>query len=396
MSAVLFAALFGPAAPPAPEFVATSPAADHQAGRLIRLTPDGTAELASKSGTVTVRDVVSIRRFGVPVPPFPRVPALITTTGDRVPGRLVGGDASALRFRPAFAGGDEWKVPVGSAAVVWFAHPSAETPADPGRYPWLSDNRRRDTLLYRNADTARGTLDGFAADPPAVRFKSEAGDVRTVRQADLAALAFNPALARTRKPKGPYSHLVLRDGSRLDLVNAIATGDTLRGTTLFGQPVVVPVAELVAIDVYQGKTVYLSDLKPTRVEQTGYLGPSWPWAADRTVRGEPLRVLTAVEQETFDKGLGTHPRTVLTYDLGGKYRRFEAKVGIDPDAGGRAMVRVKVDGKEQPLPGTLAAGPAVLVRIDVTGGKELKLETDFGPAGDVRADVVWADARVVE
>jgi hypothetical protein len=399
MSACLLAALLCPAAPPAgePSFVAVSPATDQPTGRLVRFADDGTADLAGATKVVSVRDVISMRRVGVPRPPLPRGAGLITTTGDRVPGRLVGGDPNTLLFRPAFAPeSPSWKVPVGSAAVVWFNHLPADTPTDPTHYPWLADRRRRDTLLFRNADTAHGTFDGFTAAPPAAKFKSDGGEVRTIPHADLAALAFNPALARTRKPKGPYAHLVLRDGTRLDVVRQAVADGVLRGTTLFGQAVEVPVAELVALDVYGGKATYLSDLKPARVEEAGFLGPVWPWAADRTVRGGSLRVLTTTGRETFDKGLGTHPRSVIAYDLGGKYRRFEAVVGLDPDAGGRAVVRVKVDGKEQPLPTVLTAGPVVVLRVDVTGAKELVLETDFGPAGDVRADVAWADARVIE
>ena len=176
--------------------------------------------------------------------------------------------------------------------------------------------------------------------------------------------------------------------------------EVFRGTAVFGGAVEIPLAELLSLDVLQGKAVYLSDLKPKRAEQAGFLGPAWPWAADRDARGGPLRLLTPAGESTFDKGLGTHPRTTLSYDLGGKFRRFEALVGLDPATGrhGRADVRVRLDGKGQDLPAlrSLAAGVAVPLRIDVTGAKELALAIDFGPAGDVQADVNWGDARLVE
>jgi hypothetical protein len=61
-------------------------------------------------------------------------------------------------------------------------------------------------------------------------------------------------------------------------------------------------------------------------------------------------------------------------------------------------VRIFVDGKEQMLPdlAKLASGPAIPVRVNVDSAKELTLAVDFGPAGDVRADVNWGGARLVE
>ena len=382
-------------------FVASSPAGERPVGRLVKLLPDGTAELAGNEA-VAVRDLVSLRRSALPLPPLPRGPALVTTTGDRIPGRVLGGDEQALKFRPGFLdqAAPDWSVPLSSAAVVWFSTPPADTPADPSRDPWMAENRKRDIVRFRNGDLVPGSLDGFAAEPPAVRFKPEAGVLRTVPLTEVAALAFNLSLARGRKPKGSYAHLVLRDGTRLDITDPLADADTLHGKTLFGQAVQIPVTELIALDIYQGKAVYLSDLKPKKIEQSGFLGTPWPPANDRTVRATPLRLLTPLGEQTFDKGLGTHPRTTLTYDLAGKYRRFEALVGLDAETGARgtAAVRVLVDGKEQPLPALqkLTAGLAVPVPVEVLGAKELAVVIDFGPAGDVQADVNWADARLVE
>jgi hypothetical protein len=406
MTAGLLAALLATAAAPQPDargspeagFVAVSPADERPVGRLLRLSADGAAELATATGPVVVRDVISLRRTDVPLPPLPRGPALITTTGDRIPGRLRGGDEKAVQFEPAAPLG-ELEVPASAVAAVWLTRPPADTPTDPARYPWLADARNRDVLLFRNGDTLRGTLEGFVSNPPAVRVRAD-GEPRSLPLAGLAAVAFNPAVARTRKPTGPYARLVLRDGTRLDVTGPTADGKTLRGTTLFGRLLEIPLAGLVGLDVYQGKAVYLSDLKPTKAEQAGFLGVPWPWAADRTVRGAPLRLATPLGNQAFDRGLGTHPRTVLTYDLGGKYRRFESLVGLDPVTGrrGRAEVRVLVDGAEQPLPRLkdLASGEAMPVRLDVSGARELTLVIDFGPAGGVQADVNWADARLIE
>lgn len=397
-TAPLLLAALAAAAPADPAAFAAVGAADESAvGTLTKLTADGSAEIATPEGKAAVRDLVTLRRAAVPLPPFPRGPVLITTTGDRIPGRLLGGDDQSLRFRPRFADA-VWDVPLSAAAVLWLVKPPADTPPDPARYSWLPESRNRDILRFPNGDTASGTLDGFGPDS-ALRFKPDVGPARVIPLAEVSAVAFNPTLARSRKPKGSYARLVLRDGTRLAATGATADAETLKGKALFGPAVEIPVAEVVSLDVLRGKATYLVELKPKKVEQAGFLGTVWPWAANRTVRGTPLRLLTPAGEGTFDRGLGTHPRTLLSYDLGGKYRRFEALVGLDAASGrfGRAVVRILVDGKEQPLPQLLklAAGPAVPVRIDVAGARELTLVVDFGPAGDVQADVDWADARFV-
>lgn len=368
-------------------------------GLLGKLTADGTAELSTPTGPITVRDFYAFDRVGPPVPPPPAGPALLTSAGDRIPGRLVGGDGQALRFRPAFVE-EEWSVPLSAASAVWLTRPPADTPSDPAACPWVADRRRRDVLLFRNGDVLAGTVDGFAAEPPAVRFKPETGEVRAVPLTEVAAIAFNPALARARKPKGPFARLILRDGTRVAVTGLTGDGETVSGKTLFGQPVTFPADDLTAVRVVQGRAVYLSDLKPRAVEQAGFLGVAWPWAADRSVGGTPLRLRTAAGLSTFDRGLGTHPRTVLTYTLDGTYRRFEAVVGVDARAArpGRATLQVAVDGKEQPFPGLnpLGPGPAVPIVVPLTGAKELKLVVDFGPDGGSGADVDWGDARLVE
>jgi hypothetical protein len=389
----------------APRFDVHSPLDEPPSGQLARLTRDFTATLKTTDGPKAVADVISLRRTDCVLPAFPTGPHLVTTAGDRIVGTLIAGDSQSLQFRPTGVGlkpGQAWKVPLSSAVVLWLTDTPANTPLDASRYEWLAELKNQDVLRFRNADTARGTIDGLVPDTdnPTFPFRPARGELRSVDASELTAVAFNPALARFRKPKGPYARIVLIDGSRLSLTGAVVADGVLNGVALFGESVQLPLTAVVAIETVAGKGVYLSDLKPTKVELSGFLGVSWRWSGDRTVRGGALRVTTPKGETTADRGLGTHPRTTLTYDLGGRYRRFEALVGLDPDAPAPAKVavRVLVDGIEQKIPGlqTLTGGDAIPVRIDVRGAKELVLVTDFGPAGGVGGDVNWADARLVE
>ena len=393
---VLAMSLSAPAEQPA--FTAVGTGDEAPAGALVAISLSLGAQLDTPAGEKIVKGLVSLRRTDAPVPAPPIGPQLITAAGDRIPGVVKGGDAKVLNFVPGIGSEDEpWPIALDAVAAVWLAAPPADTPTDPAKYTWLAGTPPRDVLLYRNGDTVRGALTGFTDD--GVKFTPDGGAAREVPLKDLAAVGFNPRFARPRKPKGAYAHLVLTDGTRLDATELAVKGKALVATAACGPAFEVQLKHLVALDVMQGAAVYLSDLKPKKAETTGFLGEGWPWAADRTVRGQPLRLLTKDGATTADKGLGTHPKTVLTYDLAGKYTRFEALVGLDAATGkrGRADVRVRLDGKEVDLPAlkALAAGPAVPIRIDVKGAKELTLMVDFGPTGDVQADVNWGGARLV-
>ena len=122
--------------------------------------------------------------------------------------------------------------------------------------------------------------------------------------------------------------------------------------------------------------------------------------ANRSVRDAPMRLTTRSGEETFDRGLGMHSKTKVSYDLGGKFRTFRATVGLDRISGSKGSVdaRILLDGKEQAIPGLkgLTADASVDVRHDVSGAKVLTLVVDYGAGGDIGDDVNWAGAKLVE
>jgi hypothetical protein len=383
-----------PAEPPA--FTATGTGDETPTGTLTAISLALGAQLGQPNGPKTVKGLVSLRRADRLVPRLPVGAQLITAGGDRIPGSVNGGDAKVVKFRPTLAA-EDWPIALGTVAAIWLVAPPADTPPDPSGYAWLTGTPSRDVLLFRNGDKVRGALTGFTGG--GVKFTPDGGAAREVSLNDLAAIGFNPRFARARKPKGPYAHLVLGDGTRMNVVEVAVKEKSLVAKAICGPGIEIPLSKLITLDVFQGSAVYLSDLKPKKASISGFLGAGWPWKADRTVRGRPLRLLTGEGESTSDKGLGTHPKTVLTYDLSGKFNRFESLVGLDAATGkrGRADVRILLDGKEVTLPElkTLAAGPAVAVRVDVRGVKELTLVVDFGPTGDVEADVDWGEARLI-
>lgn len=387
-----------------PLFVVRSADPTERVGTLSGLTTDFAVTLASPDARVPAGGLVSLRRADKPRPPHPSAPHVRLANGDVIRFRAVTAATDlTLAIDAALGSGDTQTlgVPVTAVSAIWFVPPPADTPLDPARYPWFDAEKKRDALLLRNGDVVRGTFEKLVGETGAVRFKPADDKTPTTYPRDtVAALALDPSLARVRKPKGPFTRLVTADGSRLSVTAPTSDGKVLDATAVGGGKVRVPLADVIALDVFQGKATYLSELKPKADGTEPFGAVAWPWAADRSVKGNPLRLKTVLGDEVFDTGLGLHPKTTLTYDLGGKFRRFEATVGLDAVTGrkGAVDVRVLVDGKPQAidgLTGLTAAGVKVL-SVDVAKAKELTLVVDFGPGGDVQDDVNLVDARLVE
>ncbi len=123
---------------------------------------------------------------------------------------------------------------------------------------------------------------------------------------------------------------------------------------------------------------YLSDLTPSKVEETPFFGHRLPLRNNVNLLGEPLKM----NGQTYDRGVAVHSRCVLTYDLNGRYSPFEALVGFDEAARGKGRVdcRVFADGKEiYSNPDLRADGPPVKLSLPVAGAEQLRLHGGFRP-----------------
>ncbi len=336
-------------------------------------------------------DVVALGRAGVALPPGPDGEHVVFANGDRLPGAVGDLDGERLHFR---FGKESLTLPLPALSVIWLTAPDG---AEPERLlrRLVAERRTLDRVLLRNGDAVEGLLIGL--DDKALRLEVNRKPL-TVERAKVAAIALNTELSTALKPKGAFGRLVLRDGTRLSLASAAcADGQTLVGTTLFKAEVRFPLDDVIALAIEGGPAVYVSELKAGKFEHTPYLGAAWPYVLDGSVDRRDLRL----GGNTFDRGIGMHTESRLTYDLGGRYRRFEALVGLDDQTGkgGSARVRVLVDGKPVDLGSDtdLASRHEPLaVRVDVSKAKELTLIAEFGERGGVRGHVNWSNARLIK
>ena len=381
----------------------TTEGENHQ-GSISLLSAAGDLTLtADKTRTYAVRQWLTLRRDKVVLPAHPTAAQVVFANGDRVP---VAADKrirladSRLQFEPLGPLKPQSSAlapPLASVAVLWLGgSEEAEETAD-GLRELLASQRKKDIVVLKDGERMEGTVMALDSDKGCRLQAGKAAE--EVPWANIAAIAFSSELLFTALPKQPHYHLVLSDGTRLALATARLDKDAkeLAATTLSGEPVGVALADILALDVRCGAATYLSDLKPSTYDHKPFLGVSWPLVPDGSVAGRELRLAGS----TFDKGLGLHAESRVSYDLARKYRWFEARVGLDPQDGrrGRVRIRVLVDGNERDIGWTkeltFRDEPLVL-RVDVSEGRELTLEVLCGTYGDVQAHVNWVDARLVE
>ncbi len=341
------------------------------------------------------RDVVWLRFGQVEnLPHEPRGSAIWLANGDRL---IAGGEAiEDEQLRATWREFPEWPkfaLPLESVRGLSLSLPHARDRRDEIA-AWLFDRKEdRDELRLLNGDVSSGEVSRWR--DGTVSLKSVGREV-TLPIVDVRDIAFNPELLALPEPKELCWLASLRDGSRVTLLasKSRVEGAILKAAHVSGLAWDIPLEAIFELRVLHGRAIFLSDLTPLEAKHAAFLPGSreWPMQRDRSVSGRPLRL----GGREFPKGLGMHSRSMVTFDLSGKYRAFHAIVGLDDTTvgGGTASCAVEVDGRrvfEQPSL-SRSQRPTRLPMIDVTGAKRLTLVVDFGELGDSQDHVDWGDA----
>ncbi len=379
--------------PDVPVFVAARANGLEVKGRLRALEIDWSARVGENEETrIDGAQLVSLRRFHLPLPPPPSEDHFLLANGDCIPFQQLRLAEEKFSFRhPRLDGGKETSLPMAAVALLWHDAPAKTLDAEMLYRRLRTGKRTRDVVCLLNGDTVAGTLIGM--DKGNIEIEVEKRRV-ALKRTQLAYLAFNTELTESPQPKGAFARLTLTDGSRMTLTSATSDAATLTATTVFGARLSAPLTDTAALDLFGGRCSYLSDLKEGKYEFQPYLDADWPFAVNGNVAEHPLRL----GGSTYDKGISMHSRSRLSYALNGAYRRFEAVAGLDDFDGrhGNVRLRVLADGKpliDRALTGRDGAMP---IRLSVEGTRTLTLEVDFGENGDVCDVVDWCDARLLK
>ncbi|QEH34114.1 NPCBM/NEW2 domain protein [Aquisphaera giovannonii] len=326
-----------------------------------------------------------------PAAPTPALDARVYLAEDeQLFGKLEALSADALTLTTTW--GDKVDVPLARVLGVYMGMADhKETPESFAKR--LKAPGGEDLLLARAKDGEVVTIGGVveAAKGEKLTFAYR-GKSRTLalKQVEGFVLAAKPAPA---PPTDVRPTFTLSGGLTLSGRWVKVEGDKWEVETPWGQAVKLPAAEVRGVRFRGGEMAYLSDLQPSKVEETPYFARRTPYRRDVTLDGSPLKL----DDRAVEKGLSVHSRTALTYDLDRRYTTFEATVGFDPSANkkGRVDCRVFADGKElYANPDLRADAPPVRLSLPVAGADQLRLVVDFGADEDTGDRVIWADARL--
>jgi len=315
---------------------------------------------------------------------------IVMRNGDRVGGDVLSGDDSKVKIKNGAMG----ELTLENKLLDAILFGIKDGPSSDAIEAFLkAPPAKEDQLLTPKGDSNSGFIEKFSDKD--LSFNA-GGQSHTYAFDKVAALRLAP-LEEFKPAGGVNASLLLRDGSQISAKIVGLNGDALKVAALEGKVSSVPLSELQSIIFKGGKLVQLSDLVPKSVEERPYAGNAplvFHWRKDRSVTGARLTIGAA----EYDRGIGVHSYSRLTYDLNGEYAKLLGEVGIDAAAPASAVCTWKVllDGKES-TGGTAKAGAdPEKIKIELKGAKQLELICDYGPDEDDAGDHLdWANVRLI-
>ena len=367
------------------------------------VTADGKLRLLSASGrsrVVAVEDLVSIQFWGrQPRSIHSGTQELHVVTGDRIRGQIIRLENDVLQL-DSFAVG-----PIGVPMSNLHGLLALPVQGAAGRRgeellsdPEVEPTGFLDSVLDRRSAAYEGVIEELT--PNALEFDDE----QLMRTTSLKVLylagvrlADATKKVKPRLPGEVFLRVLTRDGGAINgMVRKIEFG-LWKLQPLWDAKRTIPmrIDEIVYAEVLNGRTLYLSQLEPSAVREKTYLAPAQPYRRDRNCKGDVISL--GGNHHTW--GLGVHADSELTYEIGGRFKRFTAKLGIDDKVGdqGSVVFAVLGDGK------ALAKTPVVRGSEDaprelsasVAGVRKLTLKVTSAGDMDLGDCANWADAKLI-
>ncbi len=364
--------------------------------RVLAIDASGEVELAGGE-TVALDALRRIERGVAIADPAADAHRLYLTDGGRLLADRVQIDGGRVTFD--WAAGEAERLPLAAVRGVRLAPESpasdeaqATSELAPAFADALADRDDPQDKLFVHDEPKLTVVAGVleALGPERVQFVWR-DESRTLDRAKLYGLTLAVTGREAGTPQGVMVHLA--DGSRIGgKLLALADG-RLRLGLADRDPLALDWAQVARIEVRSGRMVFLSDLEPTEQLVEALVTYPWPPQVDRSVMGEPLRI----GERTFEKGIGTHAETRLSWSLDGDYDTFAAVIGIDAETEGRGdcIFRVLVDGQERLRQRMTGPDAALPIRVSIAGARSLTLITEPGENLDIADHANWADARLI-
>jgi NPCBM/NEW2 domain len=235
----------------------------------------------------------------------------------------------------------------------------------------------------------KGFVQGIIGDSLQFRYGDEDRKIKLAKIVGLQLRSNSPA------PITTFHQVINTDaGDRFSGTLSAIDHDWIVLTAPAGTSMKVLQTSITTIDFLNGRVSFLTDLKPTKVEQTPYFGRLIPYRVNQSLAGGPL----ILSDGPCPRGIAVHSRCVLTYDISSGFDRFKTKLGFEQPDGHQGRVLARVLGDDKVLyenPDARGDQPPIDIDVQLAGVKTLVLEIDFGKDQDVGDRAVWANPRLL-
>lgn len=311
--------------------------------------------------------------------------------GDRLAGRLAGGDADGVAVD--LGAGQPVDVPFERIERIL---PGVRLPID--RLALLQGAGEDDRLWRRREDGGLDSLSGVVdrIGGGRVSFEGALGRLE-FPLAEVVALVLAGGESGEVAGDGLPVVLRLKGGSRLSGGLVAVQAGRLRLSTAWGGTLDLPVESLAGLVCRGPGRRLLAELDPVEVEQRPTAGGPddvlFPWRRDLSVTGRLLEL----DGRPRATGLGVHAWARLVFDLPPGTRTLRVTAGLCDEvlelpARGSVGFRVLVDGQERARAAVLEGGsPARLVVDGLEGARRLELLADDGGDDDAGDRAAWVD-----
>jgi hypothetical protein len=209
---------------------------------------------------------------------------------------------------------------------------------------------------------------------------------------------------RTLNPNAPPVACRLTDtgNSNLMVAKVEVKDGALHVLTTANVTVIYKPAQLVKLDYSSANMAYLSDLTPTKVNETSTEERIEHYRKDRNLDDRPMRLLGVV----YQKGLALHSTTELVYNIKRDYLTLQGVAGIDDQVGGHdrpVALRIYADDVKAPILDKTFTRKNPQTRVapfslNVKGVQTLKIVVTYadGDTFDLGLHLDLADIRVIK
>ncbi len=352
----------------------------------IRIEAGGTAK------TLRLDELLSLKwPVAATAPTSEPLPLLVhLKDGSRIPARLLSGGPHQIAIKTRWS--KSLTVPLSLLKAVRFVEQQSPAAQEAFEQALADVKAMEDRLVVvRNErpTTLKGSLESLQPDGGSFRWRDRSIPIKSPEVCGVVL-----AVGAGEVASAPAA-CTMRDGDVWAGRVAGIDADSLRLQLASEGTIDLPVEQISEIRFRSDRVRFLDELTPAKYEFEPFGATRWLYRVNRSAANRPMRI----GRQSFDRGIGVHSRSMLTYEAPQGFRQLAATIGIDEAVGdqGNVIFRVLADGKEVfnsgPVTGRDAPRPLL---APIQGARQIQLVVEFGNDLDIGDQADWADIRLIK